>query len=145
MGKKAWTFKAPGKNEIARPPNSDKVFYFQNHLITVHDEDDARILREMGYEEIAPEKEAGDYIEKEIPKQLKAKIGPAVLEGLKKLPLAVAKEIIKQMTLPYQKEIETAIEAAEEIAESGKGYICPICGKKFETQNALNSHMKVHK
>jgi len=139
MGKKTWTFRSEGKNEIARP-TPDKAFYFQNHLCTVDNEEDAILLRNMGYEEVFPEEQD---IEKLVSPELKKKLGPRILAALKKLPFAAAKELLKQLKVPYEEEINEFIEELEKPPE--KEYVCPVCGKKFDSQNALNSHMKKHK
>ena len=144
MGKKTWTFRSEGKNEIARP-KPDKAFYFKDHLITVDNEEDARLLRNMGYEEIMPEELAAETFEKEIPDSLKKKLGPRIIEGLievaKTKGKSIAMKILDQMKAPYKEEFEPVLEKVEEIAV----YECPECGKKFDSQKALNSHMKVHK
>jgi len=145
MGKK-WIFRSEGKNEIARP-TPDKAFYFKDHKIVVTSEEDARLLRQMGYEEVTEEDELV------IPPEIEKKIEPGILKALKKLAKTsktaagtLLKTLIKQVEAPYAPELQAL---AEELIEEkpqtkAKVYVCPVegCGKKFTSKKALDLHMK---
>jgi len=138
---KSWTFHSPHKNEIVYDPElKAEIAVFKEHQFKTQDPKLAKKLQERNYEEWVVfgsddmiRLDSGEEIRLgDLPKQIAAEfIGK---------PKRAAQDLISKILAPLRNKDSDDSDSKSEDPSPAQENQCPICGKVFPSQSALNGH-----